>query len=212
MVLESRQTTVAYRCPQCGAGVMSVVNLFNLCADMIKLKCDCGGSEMTLVHTKDNKVRFTVPCIFCPNPHHFTLSSHSFFEKEMFALPCPYSGMNVAVMGDTDRVKAELARSELELLELLEENNAESFSSLHKEQGFDDPQVLEIITYIVKELDAEGRINCLCESDGEGDYELEFLPDAVRISCKRCGASATLPTNSLIDAYEILGADSLELK
>jgi hypothetical protein len=212
MVLEPRQTTVAYRCPQCGAGVMSVVNLFNLCADMIKLKCDCGGSEMTLVHTKDNKVRFTVPCIFCPNPHHFTLSSHSFFEKEMFALPCPYSGMNVAVMGDTDRVKAELARSELELLELLEENNAESFSSLHKEQGFDDPQVLEIITYIVKELDAEGRINCLCESDEEGDYELEFLPDAVRISCKRCGASATLPTNSLIDAYEILGADSLELK
>ena len=212
MVLEPRQTTVAYRCPQCGAGVMSVVNLFNLCADMIKLKCDCGGSEMTLVHTKDNKVRFTVPCIFCPNPHHFTLSSHSFFEKEMFALPCPYSGMNVAVMGDTDRVKAELARSELELLELLEENNAESFSSLHKEQGFDDPQVLEIITYIVKELDAEGRINCLCENDGEGDYELEFLPDAVRISCKRCGASATLPTNSLIDAYEILGADSLELK
>ena len=212
MVLEPRQTTVAYRCPQCGAGVMSVVNLFNLCADMIKLKCDCGGSEMTLVHTKDQKVRFTVPCIFCPNPHHFTLSSHSFFEKEMFALPCPYSGMNVAVMGDTDRVKAELARSELELLELLEENNAESFSSLHKEQGFDDPQVLEIITYIVKGLDAEGRINCLCESDGEGDYELEFLPDAVRISCKRCGASATLPTNSLIDAYEILGADSLELK
>ena len=212
MVLEPRQTTVAYRCPQCGAGVMSVVNLFNLCADMIKLKCDCGGSEMTLVHTKDNKVRFTVPCIFCPTPHHFTLSSHSFFEKEMFALPCPYSGMNVAVMGDTDRVKAELARSELELLELLEENNAESFSFLHKEQGFDDPQVLEIITYIVKELDAEGRINCLCESDGEGDYELEFLPDAVRISCKRCGASATLPTNSLIDAYEILGADSLELK
>lgn len=212
MVLEPRQTTVAYRCPQCGAGVMSVVNLFNLCADMIKLKCDCGGSEMTLVHTKDQKVRFTVPCIFCPNPHHFTLSSHSFFEKEMFALPCPYSGTNVAVMGDTDRVKAELARSELELLELLEENNAESFSSLHKEQGFDDPQVLEIITYIVKELDAEGRINCLCENDGEGDYELEFLPDAVRISCKRCGASATLPTNSLIDAYEILGADSLELK
>jgi hypothetical protein len=212
MVLEPRQTTVAYRCPQCGAGVMSVVNLFNLCADMIKLKCDCGGSEMTLVHTKDQKVRFTVPCIFCPNPHHFTLSSHSFFEKEMFALPCPYSGTNVAVMGDTDRVKAELARSELELLELLEENNAESFSSLHKEQSFDDPQVLEIITYIVKELDAEGRINCLCESDEEGDYELEFLPDAVKISCKRCGASATLPTNSLIDAYEILGADSLELK
>ena len=212
MVLEPRQTTVAYRCPQCGAGVMSVVNLFNLRADMIKLKCDCGGSEMTLVHTKDQKVRFTVPCIFCPNPHHFTLNSRSFFEKDMFALPCPYSGMNIAVMGDTDRVKAELARSELELLELLEENNAESFSALHGEQGFNDPQVLDIITYIIKELDEEGRIHCSCNESEEGDYELEFLPEAVKISCKKCGASALLPTNSLIDAYEILGADSLELK
>jgi hypothetical protein len=212
MVLEPRQTTVAYRCPQCGAGVMSVVNLFNLCADMIKLKCDCGGSEMTLVHTKDQKVRFTVPCIFCPNPHHFTLSSHSFFEKEMFALPCPYSGMNVAVMGDTDRVKAELARSELELLELLEENNAESFSSLHKEQGFDDPQVLEIITYIVKELDAEGRINCLCESDGEGDYELEFFDNIAKISCKRCGCKKEFKTDSISTSQELLSLDKLKLE
>ena len=212
MVLEPRQTTVAYRCPQCGAGVMSAVNLFNLCADMIKLKCDCGGSEMTLVRTKDAKVRFTVPCLFCPTPHHFTLNSRGFFDKELFALPCPYSGMNIAVMGDTDRVKAELARSELELLELLEENNVESFASLQTEQEFNDPQILEIITYIVKELDEEGRISCNCEGGQEGDYELEFMPDAVKISCKRCGASVSLPTNSLIDAYEILGADSLELK
>lgn len=212
MVLESKQTTVAYRCPQCGAGVMSVVNIFNLCADMIKLKCDCGGSEMTLVRTKDAKVRLTVPCLFCPNPHHFTLSSSSFFEKDMFALPCPYSGMNVALMGETDRVKAELARSELELLELLEENNADGFSALHGEQEFSDPQILEIITYVVRELDDEGRIHCNCHSDEEGDYELELLPDSVRITCKRCGASASLPSNSLIAAYEILGADSLELK
>lgn len=212
MVLESKQTTVAYRCPKCGAGVMSAVNLFNLCADMIKLKCDCGGSEMTLVRTKDAKVRFTVPCLFCPNPHHFTLNSHSFFEKDLFALPCPYSGMNVAVMGDTDRVKAELARSELELLELLEENNIDSFSALHGEQSYDDPQILEIITYIVRELDAERKISCRCNSDEEGDYELELLSDSVRVTCKRCGASASLPSTSLIDAYEILGADSLELK
>lgn len=211
MVLEPRQTTVAYRCPQCGAGVMSAVNLFNLCADMIKLKCDCGGSEMTLVRAKDSKLHLTVPCLFCPNPHRFTLTSRSFFEKELFALPCPYSGMNVVMMGDTDRVKAELARSELELLELLEESGAQGFSALHGEQEFNDPQILDIITYVVKELDEEGRIRCRCPENEEGDYELEFLPEAVRISCKRCGASLSLPTNSLIDAYGILGADSLEL-
>ena len=30
MVLDAKQTTVAYRCPHCGAGVMSAVSLFHL--------------------------------------------------------------------------------------------------------------------------------------------------------------------------------------
>ena len=212
MILDPKKTTVAYRCPECGAGVMSVVGLFNLSADMVKLKCDCGASEMTLVYGKDSKVRFTVPCILCPKPHHFTVNSSVFFSKELFSLPCPYSGMNIAVMGETEHVKAELSRSELELLDLLEENGVDGFSALRSEQSVSDPQIMEILTYMIKELDEEGKISCKCNSDEEGDYELEFLPDSLRISCKRCGASVDIPTGSLIDAHEFLYTDSLELK
>jgi hypothetical protein len=179
---------------------------------MIKLKCDCGGSEMTLVYTKDSKVRFTVPCLFCPNPHHFTVNSSVFFSKELFALPCPYSGMNIAVMGETNRVKAELSRSELELLDLLEKNGIESFDAIHGEQPVSDPQVEEIITYMIKELDDEGKIFCNCERGTEGDYEIEFLDSAIRVTCKKCGASAEIPTGSLIDAHEFLYVDELVLK
>ena len=213
MVLDPKQTTVAYRCPKCGAGVMSVVGLFNLSADMIKLKCDCGESEMSLVYTKDSKVRFTVPCLFCPNPHHFTVNTSVFFGKDLFALPCPYSGMNIAVMGETNKVKAELSRSELELLDLLEENGISSFDALHGEQTMSDPEVEAIVTYMVKELDAEGRIRCNCpEGEDEGDYEIEFIENAIRVTCKKCGASADIPTGSLIDAHEFLYADELVLK
>ena len=212
MVLDPKQTTVAYRCPRCGAGVMSVVGLFNLSADMIKLKCDCGESEMSLVYTKDSKVRFTVPCLFCPNPHHFTVNTSVFFGKDLFALPCPYSGMNIAVMGETNKVKAELSRSELELLDLLEENGIDSFDALHGEQAMSDPEVEEIVTYMIKELDAEGRIKCNCDTEAEGDYEIEFLESAIKITCKVCGASAEIPTASLIDAHEFLYADELVLK
>jgi hypothetical protein len=122
MVLDPKQTTVAYRCPSCGAGVLSVVGLFNLGADMVKLKCDCGKSEMTMVMTSDKKVRFTVPCILCPKPHNFTVSSNIFFNKELFVLPCPYSDINIAMMGEVNHVKAELSRTELELLDLLEKS------------------------------------------------------------------------------------------
>ena len=49
MILEPKKTTVAYRCPECGAGVLSVVDIFALSANRVKLKCDCGKSEMDVV-------------------------------------------------------------------------------------------------------------------------------------------------------------------
>ena len=212
MILNPKQTTVAYRCPSCGAGVMSAVGFFNLSADMIKLKCDCGGSEMSLVYGKDGKVRFNVPCFLCPTPHQYTLSSNVFFDKDLFVLPCPYSGINIAMMGETNNVKAELARTELELLDMLEQSGLQSFEELHSEQSISDPQVIEIITYVIKELDEEGKIKCRCEQGEESEYELEFLADSIQLTCKKCGASKRIFTQSLIDAHEFLNADSIELE
>lgn len=212
MVLEPKQTTVAYRCPHCGAGVMSAVGVFNLGADMMKLKCSCGKSEMTIVHGKDGKIRFTVPCILCPTPHNFSVSASLFFGKDLFVLPCPYSDINICMMGNTDHVKAELSRTELELLDLLEKNGIENFDALHGEQYLSDPQVTEIVTYVIKELDAEGKIHCRCNDGKDGDYEAEILPHGVQVTCRRCGAGKLIATDSLIDAHEFLNADSLELE
>ena len=214
MILEPKQTTLAYRCPSCGAGVLSVVDLFKLHADMVKLKCDCGGSEMSAVQSKDGKVRLTVPCILCPNPHSCTVNTSIFFGKDLFVLPCPYSDINICMMGDMDHVKAELSRTELELLDLLEENGIESFNSLRSngEDELTDPQILEIITYVIKEFDEEGNIECLCPEDTEGDYEIEFCSDGVKVSCKKCGASKLISANSLIDAHNFLTSDKLILK
>ena len=191
---------------------MSVVGLFNLSADMIKLKCDCKGSEMTIVRNKDGKISFTVPCILCPEPHRYTLSSNAFFSKDLFVLPCHYSGINIAMMGDANKVKAELARTELELLDMLEKSGVQSFDEFKGEQTLSDPQVLEILIYVIKELDEEGRIYCRCPEESEKEYEIEFLRESIKVSCKCCGASKEIPTASLIDAHEFLHADSLTLE
>ena len=195
-------------------GVMSVVDVFNLSADMIKLKCSCGQSEMTVVRSKDGKVRFTVPCILCPKPHNFTVSSNLFFNKELFVLPCPYSDINICMMGDINYVKAELSRSELELLDMLEKSGLSSFEELHgeNENALSDPQIREIVTYVIKELDEEGKIYCNCEDRNSGEYDAEILRDGIRVSCEKCGAAKTIPTDSLISASEFLNADSLELE
>ncbi len=212
MVLENKQSTVAYRCPSCGGGVMSIVDMFRLSGDMLKLKCTCGKSELSMVRSQDGKIRFTVPCILCPNDHTFTVSQNLFFNNELFVLPCPYSGINIAMMGEINHVKAEMSRTELELLDMLEQSGIDSFDDIKGDGYLSDPQILEIVSYMIKELDEEGKIYCQCNDGGEGDYEIEMTKEGLLVSCRRCGASKLVPTNSLIQATEFLNADSLSLE
>ena len=214
MVLQPKHTTVAYRCPHCGAGVMSAVGTFALTADMVKLKCDCKKSEMTLVHRPDGKVRLNVPCIICSQPHTFTVSESVFYGKELFVLPCPYSDVNIAVMGETNQVKAELARSELALLDLMEQSGIKSFDTYRDdEESLPDPQILDIVMFVIHDLDAEGKIYCKCEhSDNGREYDAEITEEGVRVSCRKCAATRLIPTDSRLSAHAFLNADSLHLE
>jgi L-cysteine desulfidase len=152
MVLDAKNTTLAYRCPKCGAAVMSGVNMFSLTADMLKLKCSCGGSELVLVNGKDAKVRLTVPCMLCGGGHHFTLSRSLFFGKELFCMPCPYTDINLCCVGEENHVKAEMSRSELELLRLLEENGLtdRSFMSVESIIDFADSVDVEDVAPVLE--------------------------------------------------------------
>ena len=216
MVLNTKQTTVAYRCPHCGTGVMSAVSLFALKGNMIRLKCTCGKSYMEIEPSAEQKLRLTVPCIICPKPHHFTVSEKIFFGGELFVLPCPYSDINIAVMGEINHVKAELARTELQLLDLMEKSGIQSFSSLHEEaeERVTDPQVLEIVMFVIRDLDEEGKIYCRCPKDegAESEYDAEVLPEGVRVTCRRCGATKLIPTQSLLEAHDFLNCDTLTLE
>ena len=231
MLLNEKRTTVAYRCPHCGGGIMSAVGLFNLSADMVKLKCTCGKSELKIVYNRDNTVRLTVPCLICAQPHTFTVNSSLFFSDELFVLPCPYSDINIAFTGEMNAVKAELARTELELLDMLEENGITDFSSLHgDEQDLPDPQILDIILFVIDDLDAEGKIYCRCNpdprdgghtdpaegvaddpADQESRYEAEITDEGIRLTCRVCGASTVIPTDSMLSAHAFLNADSVHL-
>ena len=229
MLLNEKRTTVAYRCPDCGGGILSAVGLFNLSADMVKLKCTCGKSELKIIYNRDGTVRLTVPCLICGKPHTFTVNSSLFFSDDLFVLPCPYSDVNICMTGEINRVKAELARTELELLDMLEENGITDFSALHgDERDLGDPQILDIVLFVIDDLDAEGKIYCRCHPDpalpatapadfGEWDeeesrYEAEITDDGIKLTCRVCGASRVIPTDSMLSAHAFLNADSLHLE
>ncbi len=229
MVLESKQTTVAYRCPHCGAGVLSAVGMFSLAADMVRLKCTCGKSELEMVYSKDGKIRLKVPCMICPNGHSYTVSRNIFFGRDVFLLPCPISDINICFMGNADHVKFELSRTELELLKILEENGIDSFSALHEEEDtLTDPQIAEIVMFVIHDLEAENKIYCRCNpapvegeaprhscEDGEEPervYDVEIVEDGIKVSCPECGCSRIIPTDGLLSAHAFLNADALYLE
>lgn len=193
---------------------MSAVNMFALSADMVKLKCACGESEMTAVSSSDGRVRLKVPCILCGKPHNFTINQSLFFGKELFSMSCPYSDINIACIGEINQVKAELARGELELLDLMEQSGLQNLDSLQDDEAaLPDPQVLEIVMFVINDLDAEGKIFCKCDpSDNGRQYDAEVREDGVLVSCRKCGASLLIPTDSCLGAHAFLNADSLHLE
>ena len=99
MILESKETTLAFRCPLCGQSILSGVNLFRISGDLLRLRCPDCDTALTLNKTNDGKFRLSVPCMFCPKPHSYLLGESTLFNKELFALPCGLSGMDVLYIG-----------------------------------------------------------------------------------------------------------------
>ena len=229
MILDSKHTTVAYRCPHCGAGVISAVNVFSLSADMVKLKCTCGKSEMSIVSSQDEKIRLTVPCMLCASPHIFTVNSSLFYGKDIFSLSCPYaSDFPLAFFGEMNLVKAELARSELALLDMMEKNGLTPPEEMNDDEDIlPDPQILDIVMFVINDMDAEGKIYCRCHADPaeglisdadygewneeESRYEAEITEEGIKLTCRVCGASTVIPTDSMLSAHAFLNADSVHL-
>lgn len=214
MVIEPKQTTVAYRCPVCGKGVVSAVGIFSFGGDMLKLKCECRGSEMTVVPTPDGKVRLTVPCLVCPKPHNFLVNNTVFYGKELFALQCPYTDINICFLGERERVCRELERTELELLDMLGEENLRKLCGQEQEEegeAFADPQIFEIVTFVINDMLESGDIHCNCEGGVCHACDAEVLDNGIRVTCRDCGASTLIPTDSLIRAHDFLNSDSITL-
>ena len=224
MILNSRETTVAYRCPACGKHILGMVGIFTLSGDMIKLKCDCGGSEMVIAKTKDQKVRLSVPCVICPDPHYYTLSGTAFFDRDLITLTCPYSDLAACWIGTKKKVEKALAESDRELLTLLKETGIEDFDAFaagrnivqpkrgedgedeeDEEPQFGDDELEDTVNFMLAELEADGLVTCACPraKENERKYGFSLERGILRVVCDKCGAEATVPlrTRAEVDAF-----------
>ncbi len=222
MILDSKETSVAYRCPKCGQMVFSMVGIFALSGDLIKLKCPCGGSELTAAYTRDRKVRLSIPCFICPQPHGYTVSPGSFFNGGLISLACTYSGIDICFIGDKDRVKAAADDADREFAELLRESGVEEFGDFAEAKEADDriqgeqiadPNLQSVVHFMLCELEDEGNISCKC-GKACGKYEFKFVGDrmsSVLIYCEKCSASVSVPMFDPVSVEEFLQTETLTL-
>ncbi|MBQ8383394.1 MAG: hypothetical protein IJX47_09345 [Clostridia bacterium] len=218
MTSTEKDTIIAYRCPRCGAGVLSVPGIFSLTGDLLKLKCACGESELNIERQSDGKLRLAVPCIVCAKPHVFVLAQNSFSRRTggVFRLPCPYTGLDLCFVGGKDAVQDAIQEADDDLLALMREAGLEDIEQLHAgdemlEAREQDPQVADIVRYALRELDDEGKITCNCQNNAIADYKFRLHDGEVTVWCEECGASVTLPLAGVTMAEDFLQRDSLEL-
>ena len=208
MILSPKQTTLAYRCPACGGVPTAPVGIFSLSGDMFRLKCDCGGSYLTLEKTKDGKIRLTVPCLVCSTNHSFVISQNVFFGSDIFVIPCNLSGVDICFIGKPECVEEAVKKSNDELIKMLGDASLDQLKG--DESSLPEPEVLDILAYVVSELNDEGKVYCKCK-DG-GDYVCEISSDKITVRCKKCGASKDITAHGMIEAHDFLNADSLTLE
>lgn len=215
MVIKPKQRNIAFRCPECTSTVLGLVGKFALKADMIRLKCSCEEpSALDIKTTNDGKLRLSVPCIFCKQNHNYVVSEGVFFDRDSFLLNCPYTGMDIAFIGDEESIERELVRTEDEIRRLVASFEAEDVSELQPEdmredEILPDPTVYDTLRFVVKDLEDEGKIKCPC---GEGTYDVRFTDTGMQVFCERCGASCELNAVTPALAEEYLNLDSLTLK
>ena len=211
MILEPSKTTLAYRCPACGGVPTSVVGIFSLSGQLFKLKCSCGGSHMSVEKTNDNKLRLTVPCVACPHPHTYLLSKNVFFNSESFIIGCSTCGIDICFLGTEQKVQEAIEYSNNEIKAMLGDYALDQLKAKDTKSDLINPQIMEIVRFVVSDLQEEGKIYCNCENN-EGELQVDILDDFISINCKKCKASAIIPADSTISAHDFLNADSITLK
>ena len=215
MIVTPKQRQIAYRCPECGNAVFGLIGRFAMKANLLRLKCSCDkSSALDISYAGDGKIRLSVPCLFCKQNHSFVVSESIFFNREKFLLNCPYSGMDIAFIGNEDVVAEELERTQQELERLLAQLEAAELADIqpqdmNEDEILPDPAVYDTIRFIVKDLEAEGKVYCPCH---EGTYELRFCDEGIQVYCEKCGASYTFHATSPSVTEEYLSLDSITLR
>ena len=212
--MNKTKTQIAYRCPECGMATVGFFSGFADVSDMLRLRCKCNESALEIKKQRDEKIRLSVPCVYCKSSHSYTFSDSIAKREEITKISCPYANMDISFIGNAEDVSRELERTALELERVIKSFEGEELSDIQPKDADDDemasdPSVFDAINFLVRDLEDEGGIFCPC---GKGPYPLRFCDGGIQVYCESCGASYTFYARTAAAAEEYLGYSEIRLK
>lgn len=199
-MIEDAKRTIAFFCPSCRKAIIVERSVFQLAASKNQLECPCGRSALKLEMLGD-KVKLTVPCLFCEQEHSVTCSTQSFLHQKTLAFSCAASGLDCCYVGDEQPVFTAMQRLE-ETVDLLEAEAGEMGSFLNE-------MVMEEILEELKDIAARDGISCTC---GSHEWKLKVNYSSVELFCARCDAALKIPAATLSDIDDLCCKPQLTIR
>lgn len=205
--MENRnKTTVAYRCPACGAILTFDVTKERLEKGRMSMPCiQCEKSHLDISKEPSGSISLLVPCLMCPHPHPYKISAEMFFEKEIYCFPCSFTGIDICFIGESDFVDDEIIRSGREISDLIEESNDDP-DSKSADVMVADMSVMREVLFAIGNLQDDKKIKCSC---GSSAVKVILDYDKAVIVCKVCSKKKEIAARTRFDANAAIELDEI---
>lgn len=199
-MVEEAKRTIAYLCPACHQAVVAEKTVFSLAAAPGKIPCPCGKSALKTEIVGD-RVKLTVPCLFCEKEHTVTCSTHAFLHEKALAFACTASGLDCCYVGEEGPVFAAMERLE-EAVDKLEAASGEKGTFL-------DEIIMHEILSELRDIAQRGGISCTC---GSKEWRLQVNFSSVDLICGHCGRALRIPAATADDLEDLCCKNTLLIK
>ena len=198
-MVEEAKRTIAYLCPACHQAVVAEKTVFSLAAAPGKIPCPCGKSALKTEIVGD-RVKLTVPCLFCEKEHTVTCSTHAFLHEKALAFACAASGLDCCYVGEEGPVFAAMERLE---------EAVDKLQAAGEKGTFLDEIIMHEILSELRDIAQRGGISCTC---GSKEWRLQVNFSSVDLICGHCGRALRIPAATADDLEDLCCKNTLLIK
>ena len=199
-MVEEAKRTIAYLCPECRQAVVAEKTVFSLAAAPGKIPCPCGKSALKTEMMGD-RVKLTVPCLFCGREHTVTCSTHAFLHEKALAFSCAASGLDCCYVGEEGPVFAAMER--------LEEAVDKMEAAAGEKGTFLDEIIMHEVLSELRDIAQRGGISCAC---GSREWRLQVNFSSVDLICGHCGATLRISAATADDLGDLCCKQTLIIR